>query len=521
MFGSQVRQQGRPEVQSDASPSDGAQKKAQAAKSYIENMYKVQYQNIQQRADRRHRLERELQREELSEEERQHSLAALEQRERDFTRLQRQRLSAADFEPLTIIGRGAFGEVRICKERATGKIFAMKKLKKTEMVRRGQIDHVRAERNVLAEVHNPYVVRLFYSFQDDEFLYLIMEYLPGGDVMTLLMRKDILSIEETRFYIAETILALESIHRHNYIHRDIKPDNLLLGVDGHMKLSDFGLCKPVDVTKLPTLRENEVTGAGSQQQAGSPSHASEADRLHQWQTNRRTLAYSTVGTPDYIAPEVLLKKGYGMECDWWSVGAIMYEMMVGYPPFYSDDPMTTCRKIVNWRQCLKFPDEIKLPPDAKDLIQRLLCDVEHRLGSHGIQELKVCTPIWSLLGVESTKGHPFFAGLDWASMYNTPAPYKPVVKHALDTQNFENFEEGHGTLIGGSPSQSGMKRWTRADPTFVGYTYKNWEAVHPAANDDSGVVQIRKKASSRPSVGQLQSTFDQMSLNGGSTARQQ
>ena len=130
-------------------------------------------------------------------------------------------------------------------------------------------------------------------------------------------------------------------------------------------------------------------------------------------------------------------------------------------------------------------------------------------------------------------------------MYNTPAPYKPVVKHALDTQNFENFDEGHGTLIGGSPSQSGMKRWTRADPTFVGYTYKNWEAVHPAANDgellhclsvesssafltcvclphaDSGMVQLRKKPSSRPSVGQLQSNFDQISLNGGSSTRQQ
>ena len=129
-------------------------------------------------------------------------------------------------------------------------------------------------------------------------------------------------------------------------------------------------------------------------------------------------------------------------------------------------------------------------------------------------------------------------------MYNTPAPYKPVVKHALDTQNFENFDEGHGMLIGGSPSQSGMKRWTRADPTFVGYTYKNWEAVHPAANDggllhrlcvefssashtsaflphaDSGVVQLRKKASSRPSVSQLQSNFDQMSLNGGSSRQQ-
>ncbi|XP_020597794.1 serine/threonine-protein kinase tricorner-like [Phalaenopsis equestris] len=229
----------------------------------------------------------------------------------------------------------------------------MKKLKKSEMLRRGQVEHVKAERNLLAEVDSACIVKLYCSFQDDEYLYLIMEYLPGGDMMTLLMRKDTLTEDEARFYVAETVLAIESIHKHNYIHRDIKPDNLLLDRNGHMKLSDFGLCKPLDSSSFPNLTEPDH-GVGTKAPLDGHKHLStstapkrtQQEQLLHWQKNRRMLAYSTVGTPDYIAPEVLLKKGYGMECDWWSLGAIMYEMLVGYPPFYSEDPMSTCRKVI-------------------------------------------------------------------------------------------------------------------------------------------------------------------------------
>ena len=222
--------------------------------------------------------------------------------------------------------------------------------------------------------------------QDEEFLYLVMEYLPGGDMMTLLMRRDTLTEEETRFYVAETVVALETIHRHNFIHRDIKPDNLLLSADGHMKLSDFGLCKPIDPGKLPPLPHiiEEAIGGGDDadgsDQAAALTPERQAEVRQHFQQNRRTLAYSTVGTPDYIAPEVLLKRGYGLECDWWSLGAIMYEMLVGYPPFYSEEPMSTCRKIVHWRQHLRFPPELPISPEARDLIQRLLCEVDQRLG---------------------------------------------------------------------------------------------------------------------------------------------
>ncbi|KAK7840398.1 serine/threonine-protein kinase tricorner [Quercus suber] len=345
-------------------------------------------------------------------------------------RLKRHKICVDDFDLLTIIGRGAFGEVRLCREKKSGNIYAMKKLKKSEMLSRGQVEHVRAERNLLAEVASHFIVKLYYSFQDAEFLYLIMEYLPGGDMMTLLMREETLTEIVARFYIAQSVLAIESIHKHNYVHRDIKPDNLLLDKYGHMKLSDFGLCKPLDCSNLSSINENEVLddenlndtmdidGCFSDTKTGR-RWKSPLEQLQHWQINRRTLAYSTVGTPDYIAPEVLLKKGYGVECDWWSLGAIMYEMLVGYPPFYSDDPVTACRK-----------------------------------------------------------AHPWFKDVVWDKLYEMEAAFKPEVNGELDTQNFMKFDE----VKNPTPSRTGsgpMRKMhlTPKDLNFVGYTYKNFDAV--------------------------------------------
>lgn len=441
------------------------QQKVAAAKQYIENHYRTQMKSLQERKERRWLLEKKLKDAELSEEEHQNRIKDLERKETENMRLQRQRLGVDDFEPLTIIGRGAFGEVRLCRMKTTGEIYAMKKLKKSEMLNRGQVEHVKAERNLLAEVDSRCIVKLHYSFQDSEYLYLIMEYLPGGDMMTLLMRKETLSEEVARFYIAETVLAIESIHLHNYIHRDIKPDNLLLDKDGHMKLSDFGLCKPLDCSTLSTVHEEESSSEGDVRHAefnghsefGRP-HWTQQEQLQHWKQNRRTLAYSTVGTPDYIAPEVLLKKGYGLECDWWSLGAIMFEMLVGYPPFCSDDQMTTCRKIIYWRKYLKFPEEARLSPEARDLMCRLLCDVDHRLGTRGVNEVKA---------------HPWFRGVQWEKLYDMEAAYKPEVKDELDTQNFEKFEEVEPPQHLSSKSGPWRKMLSSKDVNFVGYTYKS------------------------------------------------
>lgn len=462
-------------------PTPETQKKVEAAKDYIENLYKNQANKMRARRERRMEVEKEA----LPAQAKEELIQELEQQERKFTRLQRAKISVHDFEPLTIIGRGAFGEVRLVRDKGNGQIYAMKKLKKTEMVRRGQVDHVKAERNLLAEVHNESVVKLFYSFQDEEFLYLVMEYLPGGDMMTLLMRRDTLTEDETRFYIAQTVLALETVHAANFIHRDIKPDNLLLDRDGHMKLSDFGLCKPIDQRMLNTLPE-------IMEESPTPPNEDENDprvrqaALQHWQQNRRRLAFSTVGTPDYIAPEVLLKKGYGLECDWWSVGAIMYEMLVGYPPFYSDEPMTTCRKIVHWRHHLRFPAEVSLSVEARDLIERLLCDVDQRLGTHHVDDIKA---------------HAFFRGIQWDTLYMSKAPYTPDVEGELDTQNFEDFEEdenmkwggdggeeARGVAVGGSAEAGGGKK----DMAFIGYTYKNFEVV--------GDEVQKKKSKAKPSL---------------------
>ncbi|XP_074576251.1 uncharacterized protein LOC141832760 [Curcuma longa] len=478
----------------DDAPSNITKQKVAAAKQYIENHYKAQMKSLQDRKERRWMLERKLADAEVPAEEQNSILKNLEKKETEYMRLQRHKMGVDDFELLTIIGRGAFGEVRICKEKTTGHVYAMKKLKKSEMLRRGQVEHVKAERNLLAEVDSAYIVKLYFSFQDDEYLYLIMEYLPGGDMMTLLMRKDTLTDDEARFYVAETVLAIESIHKHNYIHRDIKPDNLLLDRLGHMKLSDFGLCKPLDSSSFPNLNEPEYRlGRNLDDKPSSVSPAprrTQQEQLQHWQKNRRMLAYSTVGTPDYIAPEVLLKKGYGMECDWWSLGAIMYEMLVGYPPFYSEDPMSTCRKIVNWRNHLKFPEEAKLSPEAKDLISRLLCNVEHRLGTKGAHEIKA---------------HPWFRGIQWERLYRMEAAFKPEVNDELDTQNFEKFEETSAAVQTSSKSGPWRKMLPSKDINFVGYTYKNFEIVND--NQVPGVAELKKK-SNKPKRPTIKSLFD-------------
>lgn len=469
-------------VPEESMPSSITRQKVAAAKQYIENHYRTQMKSLQERKERRWMLEQKLKAAELSEEEHRNLIKDLERKETENMRLQRQRLGVDDFEPLTIIGRGAFGEVRLCRMKSTGEIYAMKKLKKSEMLSRGQVEHVRAERNLLAEVDNRFIVKLHYSFQDSEYLYLIMEYLPGGDMMTLLMRKDTLSEEEARFYIAESILAIESIHKHNYIHRDIKPDNLLLDKDGHMKLSDFGLCKPLDCNVLSTVHEEEATTESDlrvhtdldRHLKLGRSQWTPRDQLRYWKQSRRTLAYSTVGTPDYIAPEVLLKKGYGVECDWWSLGAIMYEMLVGYPPFYSDDPMTTCRKIINWRKYLKFPEEARLSPEAKDLMCRLLCDVDHRLGARGEDEIKA---------------HPWFKGVLWDKLPELEAIYKPEVRDELDTQNFEKFEEVETHQHHPSKSGPWRKMLSSKDLNFVGYTYKSTDVFKSLQSTVGGSLE--------------------------------
>jgi len=339
------------------------------------------------------------------------------------------------------------------------------------MLKKNQVAHIRAERDVLALADNPWVVKLHFSFQDDKNLYLVMEFLPGGDLMTILMKYDILTEEQTRFYIAETALAIWSVHQLNYVHRDLKPDNILLDRDGHIKLSDFGLCKAFDEPPLPYLEqynkeENKTTTPATTTANGTAATGADAKDDKKRATHRnRKLAYSTVGTPDYIAPEVFAQTGYGQECDWWSLGVIMYECLVGYPPFYAEDPMSTCRKIVNWKKTLVFPEEAHLSPEAEDIIQRLISDSSKRLT------------------FEEIKSHKFFKGLDWNSVRKQKAAIIPNVTSDTDTQNFDKFEPIAEDDIT-DETQSYSSKHTEANASFVGYTFKRQENTKPQLGYD-------------------------------------
>ena len=345
----------------------------------------------------------------------------------------REKQTIRDYESITIIGRGAFGEVHVCRHKTTGEIVAIKKIKKEVLFTKNQVIHVRNEQLFMSKVKSPWIVELKASFQDDEYLYLVMEFLPGGDLMNLLIKKDILTEDEARFYIAELILSIESIHKLDCIHRDIKPDNILIDKNGHIKLSDFGLAKISE--KLFENNNNNLTGCRN------------GKEIYRHEKN-----YSCVGTAYYVAPEVLIKKGYGPEVDWWSVGVIFFEMLVGYAPFCSKETSEVCHKILNWKKYLKIPSKIKISREAEDLISKLINNPNKRLGLNGAEEIK---------------SHPFFRGLDWDNILNSKAPFIPEIKNEYDTHYFDSYD------IKEPFYPSFKKKKKRKDVEYLGYTYKD------------------------------------------------
>ena len=378
-------------------------------------------------------------------------------KEGENLRKKRQKISIFDFVPIKIIGKGAFGEVRLCKYIPTDDIVAIKKMKKEEMHKKNQVLHVRAERDVLSEAKNQWIVELKFSFQDQNYLYLGMEYLPGGDLMTLLMARDILPEEDAKFYAAEMVLAIESVHDMGCIHRDLKPDNVLIGKDGHIKLSDFGLSKKLDAfldknNKFIFNQDNKIL-------KNNNTNLSYAERFRIFKNmkskKRREKAFSTVGTPDYIAPEVFKQKGYGQEIDWWSLGVIMFEMMIGYPPFYSDSSTETCKKILDWENHLEIRPEANISKEAVDILKRLINDPEKRLGRNGAEEIKL---------------HPFFKNVDWKHIKETMIPpFIPDLKGPFDTKYFDEYEEIEPFYP--INNNDNNNKYQKKDMCFVDFTY--------------------------------------------------
>ncbi|XP_059897426.1 rho-associated protein kinase 2-like isoform X1 [Gadus macrocephalus] len=345
--------------------------------------------------------------------------AFLNRYEKAVGQLRELQVKLEDFDRVKLIGRGAYGEVQLVRHKASQKVYAMKQLSKFEMIKRSDSAFFWEERDIMAFSDSPWVVQLCCAFQDDQHLYMVMEFMPGGDLVTLTLNYD-LPEKWVRFYTAEVVLALDAIHTMGFIHRDVKPDNMLLDQHGHLKLADFGTCMRMDSTGMVRCD-------------------------------------TAVGTPDYISPEVLQSEGgqgyYGRECDWWSVGVVIYEMLVGETPFYAESLVGTYGKIMDHKNSLRFPEDVEMSRDVRDLINLFLTEREVRLGRSTVDEIQ---------------RHPFFKNDQWTfdTIRQTVAPVVPELSSDIDTSNFDDIEK-----VKGGDTFPQPRAFVGNQLPFVGFTY--------------------------------------------------
>ncbi|KAH3670410.1 hypothetical protein OGAPHI_000925 [Ogataea philodendri] len=293
-------------------------------------------------------------------------------------------LSIEDFDLLKVIGKGSFGKVMQVKKKDTGKIYALKSIRKSHIVNKMEVTHTLAEKFVLSRVTSPFIVPLKFAFQSAEKLYLVLSFINGGELFYHLQKARRFPLIRAKFYICELLSAIENLHSMNIVYRDLKPENILLDYQGHIALCDFGLCKI------------------------------------NMQLDQKTNTFC--GTPEYLAPELLMGKGYTRVVDFWTLGVLLYEMLTSLPPYYDEDVNTMYRKILN--DPLVFPADFD--PQTRDLITRLLNrDPKKRLGYNGVEEIK---------------NHEFFKDIDWNKLSHKGyiPPFKPQVKDLTDISNISS-----------------------------------------------------------------------------------
>lgn len=333
------------------------------------------------------------------------------------------KIKKEDFTKLKVLGRGTFGKVLLVRNNNTGALYAMKILKKDQIKQQKQEIHTRTERQILEKMEHPFIVKLYYAFQDEVSLFLVTEFVQGGELFYHLRREQYFTLERAQFYAAELVLALEYIHKNNWIYRDLKPENVLLAKDGHIKLTDFGLSK--------IMRENQ---------------------------NSR--AFTICGTPDYLAPEVLSDKGYDKTVDWWSLGVLLYEMLAGFSPFKlrRGDKIT----INNYKKELKMFSHFT--EETKSILNELVVfDPEKRLG-HGPE------------GTENVKKHPFFKNINWDDLLAKKVfpPFTPLIFSETDLSNFDHcFTEEEIDDKSDSEVDFAHSSKNNSKDEYSGFSYKN------------------------------------------------
>nr|XP_023647668.1 microtubule-associated serine/threonine-protein kinase 1-like [Paramormyrops kingsleyae] len=352
----------------------------------------------------------------------------------------------ADFQTIKLISNGAYGAVYLVRHRETRQRFAMKKINKQNLILRNQIQQAFVERDILTFAENPFVVSMFCSFETRRHLCMVMEYVEGGDCATLLKNIGALPVEMARMYFAETVLALEYLHNYGIVHRDLKPDNLLITSMGHIKLTDFGLSKMGLMSLTTNLYEGHI----------------EKDA-------REFLDKQVCGTPEYIAPEVILRQGYGKPVDWWAMGIILYEFLVGCVPFFGDTPEELFGQVITDDIVWPEGDEA-LPVDAQSLISSLL---------QTNPLLRLCTG-----GAHEVKQHAFFSELDWNSLLRQKAEFIPNLESEEDTSYFDTRSERYHHINSYDEDDT---------------------------NDDDEPVEIRQFSSCSPRFSKVYSSMEQLS----------